>query len=83
MDAELVAVLEVHDSFALSLAKAALDEADVPYVVSGEQKPDYYIGCFGSSEIGETPLWSCSCLIMVRRENETAARELLESLSSD
>src|SRR5437867_4696526 len=78
---ELVTILEVHDSFALNLAKASLEEAGIDYLVSGEDS-GYLPGFHGASGIGATPLWKCSCRIQVRPEMEIAARELLEPLQS-
>ncbi|MGA2185091.1 MAG: DUF2007 domain-containing protein [Bryobacteraceae bacterium] len=76
---ELVTVLEVSDSFALRLATSALDDAGIDYVVSGDQ-PRYLAGIPGSFGVGETPLCNCCCQIQVARENESAARELLDPL---
>ncbi|RPI08853.1 MAG: DUF2007 domain-containing protein [Acidobacteriales bacterium] len=76
---ELVTVLETHDSFALSLAKASLQEAGIDYFVEGED-PDYLPGFHGASGIGATPLWKCSCRIQVLPDSASAARSLLEPL---
>src|SRR2546423_1093504 len=79
---ELVTVLEAHDSFALSLAKASLEDAGIEYLVS-EEDPGYLPGFHGASGIGATPLWKCSSRIQVAREFEGAARALLEPLQSE
>lgn len=76
---ETVAVLEVRDSFALSLAEAALKQAGIPYVIQTDD-PQYLPGIAGTSGIGVTPLWNCVCQIQVPLEMEATARELLEPL---
>ncbi len=78
-DPDLVTVLVTHDSFALSLAKASLDEAGIPYIVRAEA-PDYLPGFHGASGIGATPLWKAVAEIQVARECEADARLLLEPL---
>ena len=83
-DLDLVTVLETSDTFALSLAKSALEDAGINYLVSGDD-PRYfsiYDGAVGAPGIGQTPLWKCSCTIRVRRESEAEARALLESLEN-
>jgi hypothetical protein len=52
---ELVSILETGDSFALSLAKASLEAAGIPYVVVGDE-PRYIAGFPGAFGVGETPL---------------------------
>jgi hypothetical protein len=83
-DVELVTVLEARDTLALALAKSALEEAGIDYIVSGEEPKNlpWYPGAFGIAGIGETPLWKCACTIQVARENEAEARALLEPLES-
>ncbi len=80
-DLDLVTVLVTHDSFALSLAKASLDEANIPYVVTAEM-PDYLPGFHGGSGIGatRTPLWESLAEIKVARDREADALSLLEPL---
>jgi hypothetical protein len=78
-DPDPVTVLEVRDSFALGLAKAALDEAGIDYVVE-QENPDYLPGFHGASGIGVTPLWNVSARILVRRNSESEARAILEPL---
>lgn len=68
-DADLVAVLEVHDSFALGLATSTLEDADISYMIGGEQ-PRYLIGPMGFVEVGEMPLCKCHSVIQVAREDE-------------
>lgn len=83
-DLDLVTVLETGDTFALFLAKAALEDAAINYLVSGDD-PRYfsiYDGAVGAPGIGQTPLWKCSCAIQVARESEAQARALLESLEN-
>jgi len=76
---ELVTILETSDSFALSLAKASLEEAGIEYVVSGDQ-PRYIAGFPGAFGVGETPLCNCRCVIQVTPECEREARTLMEPL---
>ena len=76
---ELVTVLETHDTFALSLAKASLGEAGIEYLVKSNQlqylrAPQEFTG------LGVTPLGGCYCQIQVAREFESEARALLEPL---
>ncbi|MGA2326756.1 MAG: DUF2007 domain-containing protein [Bryobacteraceae bacterium] len=78
-DLELVTVLETHDGFALSLAKASLEEAGIEYLLSGDD-PRYIAGFPGAFGVGETPLCSCSVRIQVASESEAEARVLLEPL---
>lgn len=78
-DLELVTVLETRDSFALSLAKASLEDAGIDYLVSGDE-PRYIAGFAGAFGVGETPLCRCSCRIQVAPESESEARALLEPL---
>jgi hypothetical protein len=80
----LVTVLETSDTFALSLAKSTLEDAGIRFLVSGDD-PRYfslYDGVVGAPGIGQTPLWKCSCKILVARESEAEARALLESLQN-
>lgn len=79
---DLVTVLETSDTFALALAKSALEEAGIDYIVSGDDPKNRvgYPGILGNSGIGETPLWKCSCQIRVTRESEAEALALLEPL---
>jgi hypothetical protein len=77
---ELVTVLETGDSFALTLAKASLEDAGIDYLVTGDD-PRYMAGwlpmAYGG---GATPLCNCSCRIQVAPESEAEARALLEPL---
>ena len=74
---DLVTALETDDSFALTLAKSALEDAGIPYVVSGDD-PRYIPGFPGAFGVGAIPLCKCSATIQVDRESEAAARALLE-----
>ena len=79
---DLVTVLETNDTFALALAKSALEEAGIDYLVTGDE-PRYFSGfpgAFGASGIGQAPLWNCSSRIQVARESEAEASALLEPL---
>jgi hypothetical protein len=76
---DLVTVLETDDSFALTLAKSALEDAGIPYVVSGDD-PRYIPGFPGAFGVGAIPSGKCSATIQVDRESEAEARALLEPL---
>ena len=79
---ELVTVLETSDTFALTLAKSALEDAGINFLVRGDD-PRYFStndGVVGVPGIGQTPLWNCSCKIQVAHESEAEARALLDSL---
>lgn len=81
---DLVTVLETSDTFALSLAKSALQDAGIAFLVTGDD-PRYfpiYDGAVGAPGIGQTPLWKCACAIQVARESEAEARALLEPLEN-
>jgi hypothetical protein len=62
----------------LSLAKPALEEAGIAFVVDRED-PENLPGFFGASGIG-TILSKCFCRIQVAPESEAEARALLEPL---
>jgi hypothetical protein len=81
LDLDLVTVLETTDTFALTLAKSALENAGIDYLVSGDD-PRYIAGFPGAFAVGETPLWKCSSTIQVARESEAEARALLEPLQN-
>ena len=76
----LATVLETDDSFALSLAKASLEDAGIDYLVAGDD-PRYIAGFPGAFGIGETPLCGCHSRIQVAPEFEAEARDLLEPLT--
>jgi hypothetical protein len=76
---DLVNVLETDDSFALTLAKSAPDDAGIQYLVSGGD-PRYTPGIPGAFGLGAIPLGKCSATIRVSRESEIEARALLEPL---
>jgi len=78
-DLDLVTVLETDDSFALTLAKSALEDAGIQYVVSGDD-PRYIPGFPGAFGVGAIPFGKCSATIQVDRESEAEARALLEPL---
>jgi len=74
-NAEFIAVLEVHDSFALRLATATLEEAGISFMIVGEQPRDV-TGLLGGS------LCKCHSVIQVAREDENEARELLAPIEN-
>jgi hypothetical protein len=67
MDPELVTVLDTTDSFALSLARASLEDAGIEYLLVGEDSRPY-------------PGLGAGCRIQVAPEYETEARDLLAPL---
>ena len=79
-DVDLITVFEAEDSFALTLAKASLEDAGIEYVVDGDD-PKYIAGIPGAFGIGEVALGTkCSCRIQVAHEFEQEASALLEPL---
>ena len=76
-----VTVLEIRDSFALSLAKSTLEDAGIGYAVRGDD-PLSFERIPGTRGIGEIPLCNCTCWIMVAPEDESEARALLEPLAN-
>jgi hypothetical protein len=79
-DLDLVTVFETDDSFGLTLAKSALEDAGIEYMIGGDD-PRYVAGIPGAYGIGEIPLGTkCRCRIQVAREHEGEARVLLEPL---
>jgi Putative prokaryotic signal transducing protein len=67
MKPELVTVLDTSDAFALSLARASLEDAGIEYFLIGEDSR----AC---------PGLGAACRIQVSREHETEARDLLAPL---
>jgi hypothetical protein len=78
-DLELVTVLELRDAVALSLARGALDDAGVPYILI-EQGPRFPTGIWGSPGVASELRSSWSTLVQVPKEFEAHASELLEPL---
>lgn len=76
---EPVTVLETHDTFALSLAKASLEEAGIEYLVRSQDLQNVRMPQDGTS-LGLSPMCGCYSLIQVARDCEEEARELLEPL---
>lgn len=76
----LVTVLETEDSVALGLAKAALEEAGIEYLVSSEEAlRQFYRGGFGMNP-DQAPYQTCR--IQVAAEHEAEARAILEPLAN-
>jgi hypothetical protein len=73
----LVTVLESGDQFVLALAKAALEDAGIDYVLEGANQKftGGYPGTFG---VGAIPFGGSSSRIQVAQESEAEARTLLE-----
>jgi len=80
-DFDLVDVLEVHDTFALRLAAATLEDAGISYMIAGD-RPGFTMGPMGYAEVGEMPLCNCQSVIQVAREDEKEARELLAPIAN-
>jgi putative signal transducing protein len=79
-DLRLVTVLETEGSVALRLAKAALEEAGIEYLVSSDEALRQFIrGGFGMSP-DQAPYQTCR--IQVAAEYEAEARALLEPLAN-
>lgn len=78
-DLDLVTVFHTEDEFALTLAKSTLEEAGIPYVVSGDY-PGHDPEAPGVYGTGVIPFGKCSGTIQVDRECEAEARALLEPL---
>ena len=79
---DLVAVLETVDTFALTEAKVALDEAGIAYVVKA---PDFGFlpGWYGTAGIGTLPLdWKGHSTVLVPRESFEAASALLDTFAA-
>jgi len=76
---ELVAVLETGDALAVRLAKAALEDAGIRYIVTGDESL-YIAGARGASGAGETPPAGRHCVIRVASESTAEARRLLAPL---
>jgi len=74
----LVAVFETNDSFALTLAKASLDDAEIPYALTGGDQR--FTGAIHGFGIPPTAFGVFSSRIEVAPEFETEARALLEPL---
>lgn len=79
-DLELVTVLETNSSLALTLAKSALDDAGIPYIVD-MPGGGFLPGWHGTAGIGTMPLnWVVDVRLQVAPESEQQARELLANL---
>jgi hypothetical protein len=79
-EVRLVTVLETRDSFGLTLATSALEEAGIEFLVNGDEpRFPHANDAFG---VGQTPLLACSCRIQVASENEREARARLEPLQN-
>jgi len=73
---ELVAVLNTSDSALLPVLKSVLDAAEIPYVVQGDQAMGLFpLGSFGGGLFRRV----LGASILVPRDREKEARELLES----
>ncbi len=78
-DLTLVTVLETDDTFVLSMARGALDEAGIDYLVACDEHghhPEFPT----AFPIGSAPICCCWCRVQVAVEFESQARELLCTL---
>jgi Putative prokaryotic signal transducing protein len=80
-DVHLVTVFETGDPFALTLAKASLEDAGIEYVMEGDDQrtTGAFPGAFG---IGAIRFGGWSSRIQVAQESEAEARRLLEPLQT-
>ena len=76
---KLVTVLVTRDSMGLMLAKAALEEAGIPYLLDSDD-PGYVAAFHQFLGVGGTPLCECFCRIQVAADDENDARALLAPL---
>ena len=72
---DVVTVPETSDGFAITLAKASLEDAGIDYVVLGDD-PRHIPG------FDPTPICRRTCAIQVTRECEAEARALMEPLQN-
>jgi Putative prokaryotic signal transducing protein len=76
---ELVTVLGTSDTFALTLARASLEDAGIDYVVACDEHGHHPM--FPSAfPMGAAPICTCECRIQVTPEYENEARALLEPI---
>ena len=80
-DPDLALVLEVEDSFALDLAKAALDDAGITYLGQGNL-PTQDDPHHGFPASGHSGFYMCSRQVFVAKEDEAEARGLLAPLAN-
>jgi hypothetical protein len=76
-DAELVAVLQTTEAGVLPLARMALEQEGVEYVVQNRGLADQIIGRRSSMTVGET---DAPLVILVREEDEARALAVLQDL---
>jgi hypothetical protein len=69
----LVAVFESNDRFTLSLAKGSLEDAGIPFWMQGDET---------AAHLALIPVIFPSCRLLVTKDREAEARELLASLQS-
>lgn len=77
-DLDLRPVLETSDLVAINLAEGILESAEIPYLARGEQIQDL----FGLGRLVPVNPISGPVVIMVRADDESEARLLLEELSN-
>lgn len=77
---ELVAILNTADNALLPVLKSVLDAAAIPYVVQGEEAMGLFpLGSFGGGLFRRV----LGASILVPRDREQEARELLQSYEDD
>jgi hypothetical protein len=78
---ELVTVLGTSDTFALSLAKASLEDAGIDYVVACDEHGHHPM--FPTAfPMGAAHICTCECRVQVAPEFANEARALLEPLEN-
>jgi hypothetical protein len=70
---DLVAVFESSDSFTVGLAKGSLEDAGIPFWMLDDET---------GAHLALSPVMFPSCQLLVNKDREAEARELLESLES-
>jgi hypothetical protein len=70
---ELVTVFESSDAFVIAMAKGALEDSGIPFLIRGDEI--YHRQMMG-------PLLFSSCRFVVTRDREAEARELLQQLEA-
>jgi len=69
----LVAIFESNDRFTVGLVKGSLEDAGTPFWIHGDET---------AARLALSPVMFPSCQLLVNKDREAEARELLESLES-
>ncbi|MBZ5729055.1 MAG: DUF2007 domain-containing protein [Acidobacteriia bacterium] len=78
-DLALVTVLETDDTYVLAMARGALDEAGIDYMVACDEH-GHHPELPTAFPTFSAPIACCWCRVQVAADCETQARELLEPL---